>query len=488
MHHDSAGGPLTLTLRFGEFELDSGTGELRRGGSRTVLQDQPLRILIRLLERPGQLVTREELQHELWADQTFVDFDRGLNAAIMRLRHALDDDADAPRFVETLPRRGYRFIAPVIRGDAGRTVRWRVVVAAAAAVALALMVGGAVRRSHAILADPLVRRVDPRAYDEYLQGLRYRRQWLAGGCSQAEAHLQRAIAIDPGYADAYAQLGFCYAIPDRMRRPGAETAPKARAAITRALALDDRSTLAHAMLARVKLTYDYDWDAAEQECHRVAQLAPDSQSDVNCGEVLYLTGHADDGLALIREGHRLDPLNMDEQVAYGFALRNVKRFEDAIDQLQHAIEQDPSWSSARFWLALTLADVGRRDESVDEYRRFLAQVIVPDRISEMTAALESGYAAGGWKEFWTVEARFAQEDLRKPGAVWRAPNSYYSGPFSMARRYARLGDRERTISWLEKAYEYRHHLMVFLDCEPLFDDLRGDSRFEDLRRRVGLIR
>lgn len=443
-----------------------------------------------MVERPGQLVTRDELQRELWTDQTFVDFDHGLNAAIKRLRQVLNDDADAPRFVETLPRRGYRFIAPVIRGGrvAGRTVPWRAIAAAAVAVALLITVVDVVRRPQAFTSDASARHVDPRAYNEYLQGLYYRRQWLADGCLQAETHLLRAIAIDPGFADAFAQLGFCYAVPDRMRRPGSETAPKARAAIARALALDDRSTLAHAMLSRVKLTYDYDWAAAEQECQRVARLTPDAQADINCGELLYLTDRADEGLALIREGHRLDPLNMDEQIAYAFALRNVRRFEDALAQLRQAIERDPTWSSARFWLAYTFADEGRRDEAVAEYQRFLAQVVVRDRVADVTAALASIYGTRGWEGFWTTEARFAEEDLRNPGTVWRASNSYYSGPFSMARRYARLGDRQRALSWLERAYEYRHHLMVFLDCEPSFDDLRGDARFEDLRRRVGLIR
>ncbi len=487
---DASPGP--LTFRFADFELQADTGELRRGGSRTVLQDQPLRILIRLLERPGLLVTRDELRRELWPDRTFVDFDRGLNAAIMRLRHALADNADAPRFVETLPRRGYRFIVPVSRVDPGArtTVGRRAAAAAVIPLALAAAVGlvEGVPGLHALLSGRRVQHVDPRAYDEYLQGLHYRREWQAGGCSVAVLHLQRAIAIDPRFADAYTQLGFCYAIPDRIRRAGSETAPKARAALTRALALDDRSTLAHAMLARVKLTYDYDWAAAAAECRRVAQLTPDSQADVNCGELLYLTGHPDEGLALIREGRQLDPLNMDQQVAYGFGLRNVRRFDDAVGQLQHAIEQDPGWASARFWLAYTLADAARRGEAVDEYQRFLALVIVPTRAAEVTATLAETYAADGWRAFWAAELRLAEDDIQAPGAVWRTPNSYYSGPFSMARRYARLGDRERTFVWLENAYQYRHHLMVFLDCEPLFDDLRGDPRFEDLRRRVGLIR
>lgn len=104
-------------VRFGLFELDVRSGELRRSGVRVSLQDQPLKLLECLLERPGTLVTRDELRERLWPGDTFVDFDQGMNAAVRRLREALSDSADTPRFIETLPRRGYRFIAPVERDN-----------------------------------------------------------------------------------------------------------------------------------------------------------------------------------------------------------------------------------------------------------------------------------------------------------------------------------------------------------------------------------
>src|SRR5579859_6923718 len=100
-------------LRLGDFELDFRAGELRRQGLKIRLQEQPLQVLMLLLEHPGEVVTREELQKRLWPADTFVDFDHGLNKAINKLREALGDDGEAPRFIETLPRRGYRCIAPV---------------------------------------------------------------------------------------------------------------------------------------------------------------------------------------------------------------------------------------------------------------------------------------------------------------------------------------------------------------------------------------
>ncbi len=133
-------------VRFGVFELDLQTGELRRDGVRIRLQDQPFQILRLLLERGGEVVTREELRARLWPEE-FVDFDHGLNAAIRKLRTALDDSADNPRFVETLARRGYRFIAPVstepVRAAAvaPRSRRWEI--AAAVVVVLVILATGA---------------------------------------------------------------------------------------------------------------------------------------------------------------------------------------------------------------------------------------------------------------------------------------------------------------------------------------------------------
>jgi DNA-binding winged helix-turn-helix (wHTH) protein len=98
------------TLRFGVFELDPRAGELRKQGMKIRLQGQPVEILAMLLERPGEIVSREELQKKLWPADTFVDFEQGLNNAMKRLRAALDDNAESPHFIETLPRRGYRFI------------------------------------------------------------------------------------------------------------------------------------------------------------------------------------------------------------------------------------------------------------------------------------------------------------------------------------------------------------------------------------------
>jgi eukaryotic-like serine/threonine-protein kinase len=128
-------------VRFGAFEADVEAGELRKNGLKVPLQEQPFRVLTLLLENPGKVVTREELQQRLWAADTFVEFDRGLNTAINKVREALDDSATSPRFVETVPRRGYRFVAPV-GGNEPKPVRRHVNVWVRVAVLVALVAGG----------------------------------------------------------------------------------------------------------------------------------------------------------------------------------------------------------------------------------------------------------------------------------------------------------------------------------------------------------
>ena len=142
--------PRSHPLRFGVFEYDPAVGELRKQGRKIKLQGQPIDILALLLEHPGEVVTREEVQRRLWPADTFVDFEHSLNAAVKRLRDALDDSADTPRYIETMARRGYRFIAPVdgLAPAAARSpvIRWIALGGVAAllllTVPIALNVGG----------------------------------------------------------------------------------------------------------------------------------------------------------------------------------------------------------------------------------------------------------------------------------------------------------------------------------------------------------
>ena len=161
-------GPPSPRYRFGVFELDTGTGELRRRGARVRLQGQPVQILQALLERPGEVVSRDDLRRLLWTPDMFVEFDHSLNTAVKKLREALGDSASASRFVETVPRSGYRFIAPVERVDVStaapplvvapkETRRWpraRILAAALVLVGLAVAVPRGPGRTVAVSESP----------------------------------------------------------------------------------------------------------------------------------------------------------------------------------------------------------------------------------------------------------------------------------------------------------------------------------------------
>jgi Tol biopolymer transport system component/DNA-binding winged helix-turn-helix (wHTH) protein len=162
----------TLAYRFGSFEFDTRSGELRKFGIRIKLQDQPRQILLLLLQHPGEVVTREEIQKHLWPDNTFVDFDNAINSAVRKLRNALGDTADTPRFIETLARRGYRFVAPLTTGQESTLAsalaitkpparrRWRVVAGSVLLLGFAVLAAklantGSARHGNDIRVVPL---------------------------------------------------------------------------------------------------------------------------------------------------------------------------------------------------------------------------------------------------------------------------------------------------------------------------------------------
>jgi TolB-like protein/DNA-binding winged helix-turn-helix (wHTH) protein len=173
-------------VRFGQFEFDSTTGELTRGGTPVRLQPQPARVLALLVERSGAIVTRDEIRHHVWGEETFVDFERGLNFCIAQIRSALGDTADSPRYVETIPKRGYRFIAPVTGGGAGSktgsvptgphvtSARFAAVgamLAVAAAAALFVVWQWTTRASTAVAVVPFDNQTGSAEYDRIAEGL-----------------------------------------------------------------------------------------------------------------------------------------------------------------------------------------------------------------------------------------------------------------------------------------------------------------------------
>jgi TolB-like protein/DNA-binding winged helix-turn-helix (wHTH) protein len=622
--------PLVPSKRFGVYEVDLAFEELRKNGLKIKLSGQPFQVLAMLLERPGEVVKREEIQKKLWPDGTFVDFDHSLNTAINKIREALGDSAESPHFVETLARRGYRFIAPV--EGAPQTARpwkgWRVWLPAGLAALLGLfawqgpwvtlwrqpaggtpvpqitslavlplrnltgdptqeyfvegmteslsatfsqiggltmisstsamrykntaksasqvaqelggvdaLVEGAVQRSsnrarvtvslvrgdrrvwtgtyerdvadvfalYSEVAQAVAREISvavsppdqvrlaksrlvkPEAYDAYLRGTYFRHRWMAGGCIDAERYFLRAIELDPDFPQPYADLAWCCAFPDRLQRPVGELGPKARLYAARAVELDPTLASAHVALGLISQFLDYDWDRAGKHFRRALELdRSHAQAHISYGEYFYMQGRTSEGVAIMEQSLKLDPFSLDRNVALGYGLRNVRRYDAAIEQFRKTLELEPTYSTAQFLLADTYALKGSYAVAVTEYLNWLDQVLVRERAPTARTALERAYARSGWLGFWRRELELAEEEVHRPGSVYKAPYRRYSGPFSMARRYARLGDHNQAVSALEKAYEARLHSMASLKVEPSFDGLRQDPRFRDLVRRIGL--
>ena len=498
-------------VRFHPFALDVRSGELFKGARHLKVPGQSIEILRALIERPGQLVTREELCQRLWRDDTVVDFEHGLNAAVRRLREALGDVADSPHFIETLPRRGYRFIGrfdetshppPLTRTHIDAQVRSKTEPVSTRSSARDWLIGAilvvltsgvlAVSTRWALTVDRGTGRtrlpsVSSAAFDSYLRGMSFRRRWQEGGCRKAVTELERAVADDPSLADAHAVLAWCYAFPARTGLPAAIVGPKATREATAALALDPALSLAHVALGQVKHRIDYDWAAAEHQFKTALDLNPtDPDALFSLGEFLCASGKSTEGLTRLRSGLVADPSNADRNTALGVALVLNRQYDAAIRQLDNTLGLNPAWATARRWLAYAYEVKGERDRSIAEYLRVLEDVLVPLRSAGTVARMKNIYETSGWYAFWQHELELAQSEKREPASVWQPTYARYTGAYHMAWRYARLGKRDVALAYLQQAYEQRDHMMVFIKIDPLLATLHDDPAFAAIARRVGI--
>ncbi len=478
----------TSSIRFDPFELDLGTGELRRDGAPVRLQPQPARVLALLVARAGELVTREEIQREVWGDETFVDFEHGLNFCIREIRAALGDSARAPRYVETLPRRGYRFVAPVERPAARPVVqsvpseqpraRRSVPRAAALFASVVLAVGASVAwygmRSE---ASPSVAVADPAAREAYLTGRYLWNKGTAAEVAKSVEHFERAAAIDPSFAPAYAGLADSYRLLGMYGvLSTAEAAEKGRAAALRALELDPRLAEARAALGTIKFRYDWDWDGAERELRRAVADGPDyGHGHHDYAWYLVAVGRFDEALAEMRIARDLDPLSPVANADVGWVYLRARRYDEAIAQMERTLELEPEFEGAYACLELAYVYTGRYAEARGVARRHLERL---GASPETLAAVDDADPAEGLRRAW----RWRLDD-RIGTARTRPPK-----PYQIATTYAALGEPDRAFEWLDRAHAERDPMLASVNVDPAVDGLRADARFADLLRRLGLGR
>jgi tetratricopeptide (TPR) repeat protein len=309
------------------------------------------------------------------------------------------------------------------------------------------------------------------AYQLYLKGRFSWNKRSPEGFGKAIEYFKQAITLDPNYALAYSGLADSYSllpIYDNNVKPK-ETMPQAREAALKALALDDNLAEAHASLGVI---FDiYDWNSAEAIKHyrRAIELNPNFATGYRwLGDRLVADGRLDEGLLEIRRSIELDPFSIPSNTSLIGSLNYARRYDEAIIQAQKTLELDPNFRTANYTLYEVNANKGMYREAVAAY---LKQIASDGDLSRAEGAKEA-FAKNGWQGFLRREAVYLEKQ----------PQAF---PQDIAQLYARLGAKDETLKWLEKAYEERRESITWLKVDTAYDVLHDDPRFQDLIRRVG---
>jgi serine/threonine-protein kinase len=313
------------------------------------------------------------------------------------------------------------------------------------------------------------------AYQLYLLGRYHLNKLTDDGFRKGRDYFQQAIEIDPNYALAYAGLADAYIkLSGYNALPPNEGFPKARAAATKALELDDQLAEAHIILGAVKHFYDWDWLGAEREFKRAIEINP-SNADARQFYSYHLSamGRFDEALSEMKRAQELDPLSLEKIVGIGEIFYYQRQYDRAIEQYRKALEMDSNSGFTHWAIGNVYVQKGMYQEAIAEYQKAIP--LSGDSPDE-PASLAYTYALLGRRQ----EALRIIDDLKE-----RSKRSYIS-PSTMAFIYIGLAEKNQAFELLDKAYNERDILLVLLKVEPMFDPLRSDPRFQDLLRRVGL--
>jgi len=497
--------PRVPTWRFGVFELDDESGELRKAGRRVPIAGQPVKVLVLLARRSGRVVTREELRHALWGEYTTVAFDQGLNFCIRRIRLALGDDARSPRYLETLPRRGYRLLTearlvgagpetetagpspphgpadgPLATCDVafdrdartgGRPVPgFRL----AAAMALVVLTGQAAGPAAAHNRATAV----PAALEAFERG---QTEWDAGaeGRRRSVARFREAARLDPRFAEARYALADAYlTLGEKGELPLEPAFAEARRSAEAAVALED-APMTRLVLATLRTVHDWDWAGARREYDRALALAPDSDAVLTSfARFLSATGRHEEAIRAIDRAEAASPgcdLVLHES---GWVRYRARRYDEAVRKFEAAIAQGPprgsdatEWAKLnRFRILLVHWRKGEWTAADRDARSVLQLAGAPEPHEPVGAASRD-----------TV-ARFLRGSL---AFLARRAEHEAVPPLRYAELHAALGEDERALDWLERAARERHPTLSWSLHDPLLDGLRDHPRFQRLARELG---
>lgn len=319
------------------------------------------------------------------------------------------------------------------------------------------------------------RLVNADAHDAYLKGRYFWNKRTQQGLEKAITYFNEAIEKDPNYAQAYSGLADSYALLGDWEYGSlapSEAFPKAKAAATKALELDDNLGEAHASLALCLKSFDWNWKAADAELVHAIAIAPSyATAHQWYAWNLILLGRPEEGLGELRKAGALDPLSLIVSADIADALIIAHRYDESISQSRKTIEMDPSFAMAHYQLGQALAQVHRYDAAILD----LQQAIELSRGNPLcTSQLGYVYAVSGRRS----EALKILDGL-KNGFNDKPSNAAY-----IALVYAGLNEKDEAFAWLDKAYKQRFNPSMLV--RPAFDVLRSDPRFQDLLRRLGL--
>jgi TolB-like protein/DNA-binding winged helix-turn-helix (wHTH) protein len=324
--------------------------------------------------------------------------------------------------------------------------------------------------------------VNTEAHEAYLLGLESWNLRTKDAFEGAIADFNRAIAIDPNYAPAYSGLARTYMLaPIFGLSEPAEAMPRARAAADRALAISSSLGEAHTVIGFVKAHFEYDWPGAEQEFLRAIELNPSDAANHFFYSNSYLSplGRHQEAIAEMKEAARLDPLALPIQSFLGRTYVWARRYDEAETQLQKTNQLNANFpiNHERLWHLYALT--GKYEKAIEEETK--ARILYGEDPKSAVAEgeeLRHAYASGSARGYWQKVLEFSRTKEDSPEG--------YSSSSGMAVVLAKLGENEKAIDSLERAYAHHSLFMTELKIEPAFDDLKSSPRFSDLLRRIHL--
>ena len=320
------------------------------------------------------------------------------------------------------------------------------------------------------------RTVNPKAQEAYLKGRYYHLRYETAEQSKALRYFEQAVAIDPNYAPAYAGLAQGYWDQALLTPPGEAREAilsKIRASIEKALELDNELAEAYSERGWLRAFWDFDWRGAESDFQRAIRLNP-SLPKAHQGYAFYLTGmgRVQESVAEILRMVELDPVTSGYLAASQWPFFCARRYDDAIRQLEQAMDLDPDYGPTYTYLGMAYAEKGMYEESIAAFTKALAQGTT--LASTVKGHIAYTYGIAGKTE----EARRALHDLHE------LSKAQYVDPTMFAIAHASLGENEQAFEFLEQAYMDRDNFITYLRVLPQLDLLRHDPRFQDLVKRM----